>query len=66
MMDPVLLTLMLSQCVLVTVNGQDVIVQVSMETPLPFFFLNVVTLAHMVRLEKENISVLKTVVHFLH
>jgi hypothetical protein len=38
MMDPVLLTLMLNQCVLVMVNGQDVIVQVSMETPLPLFF----------------------------
>ena len=48
MMDPVLLMLMLSQCVLVTVNGQDVIVQVSMETPLPFFF-NVVTLANSIK-----------------
>ena len=48
MMDPVLLTLMLNQCVLVMVNGQDVIVQVSMETPLPLF-LNVVTLANSIK-----------------
>jgi hypothetical protein len=40
MMDPVLLMLTLNQSVLVMVNGQDVIVQVSMEAPplSSFFF----------------------------
>ena len=43
MMDPVRLMLTLNQSVLVMVNGQDVIVQVSMEAPSTLsFFKNVV------------------------
>jgi hypothetical protein len=37
MMDPVLLTSMVKLSVLVMVNGQDVIVQVSINTVWPFY-----------------------------